>query len=54
MADTKIRTIRIPESLWRRARAKARREGTDVSTLVRDYLAMYITNQDSRNGSRSR
>jgi predicted HicB family RNase H-like nuclease len=42
MADTKIRTIRVPDRLWLRAKAKAKREDTDVSTLVREWLREYV------------
>lgn len=42
MADTRIRTVRIPDWLWNRAKAKARREDTDVSTLVRAWMREYV------------
>lgn len=42
MSDTKIRSIRVPEPIWRKARAKARREGTDISTVVRQFLMAYV------------
>jgi predicted HicB family RNase H-like nuclease len=42
MADTKIRTVRVPDWLWRRALAKAKRQDTDVSTLVRAWLREYV------------
>lgn len=45
MADTKIRAIRVPDWLWRRAKAKAKRQDTDVSTLVRRWLREYVKEQ---------
>lgn len=38
---TKVRTIRIEDPLWARARDKARRNGTSVSSLIRAWLTVY-------------
>jgi hypothetical protein len=49
MAKTKIRTVRVPDDLWAKAHARARREGDDLSALIRFWLTLYIQ-QDSSTG----
>lgn len=39
---TPNRVIRVPDELWDAARGKARREGTDVSKLIRAFLTEYV------------
>jgi antitoxin component of RelBE/YafQ-DinJ toxin-antitoxin module len=41
MATTKARQIRIGDELWGRATARARREGTTPSELIRTFLDDY-------------
>lgn len=33
--------VRVSAELWSKARDKARRNGTDISTLVRAWLTVY-------------
>lgn len=40
---TTLRSIRIPDELWKAAMAKAGSEGTDVSAVVRARLEEYVT-----------
>jgi hypothetical protein len=42
MADMKIRTVRVPDDVWDRAKAKAKRDGEQLSTVLRRYLMAYI------------
>lgn len=42
MADMKIRTVRVPDELWSRVKAKAAREGDEVSTVIRRMLFAYV------------
>lgn len=42
---TTIRPVRISDELWEAARAKAAAEGTNVSTVVREKLREYVTEQ---------
>lgn len=44
MIGKKIRSIRVSEQVWQKAKAKARQEGTTVSELVVDFLKAYIKN----------
>lgn len=50
MAETPTKKFRVPDALWDSAKAKATREGTDLSTLIREFLAAYITT-DQEQGS---
>lgn len=43
MANTAIRTVRVDDRLWAKIRARARRDGVDVSTAVREALAAYAS-----------
>lgn len=36
--ETPIRTIRVPEELWKRAQTKAQRQETTVSEAIRRFL----------------
>jgi hypothetical protein len=47
MAETKMRYIRIDEDLWRKAIVKARNEGTNLSTVIRDWLDGYVNDDVS-------
>lgn len=38
---TKVRSVRINDHLWNRARDKAVRNGTDISSLIRVWLEVY-------------
>lgn len=38
----KIRTVRIPEDLWVRAKLKAKAEGVGISTVIRRLLTAYV------------
>lgn len=42
MADMKIRTVRVPDELWERAQAKAKREGDGISAVIRRLLFAYV------------
>lgn len=42
---TPIRTVRIAEDLWQAAHAKAAREGTDLSAIMRQALMDYVAGQ---------
>ena len=39
---TPIRNLRIADDLWLAVKAKAERQGTDVSTVIRDLLARWV------------
>ena len=39
---TPLRSIRVPDELWRAAQEKAAREGTTVSDAVRGFLARWV------------
>lgn len=41
MANTTIRSVRVEDKVWDKARDKARRNGTDVSSLIRVWLTVY-------------
>lgn len=43
---TTIRNIRVPDALWDTAKAKASAEGTDLSTLIRQFLSDYVVRPD--------
>lgn len=36
--EMKIRTVRIPDSLWQQGKAKAKRQGVGISTVIRRLL----------------
>lgn len=38
---TRVRSVRINDHLWDRARDKAVRNGTDISSLIRVWLTVY-------------
>lgn len=38
---TRIRGIRVPDDVWDAAKARAERDGTTVSEVVRRYLARW-------------
>jgi hypothetical protein len=38
---TYVRSVRVNGALWDRARDKARRNGTDISSLIRAWLEVY-------------
>lgn len=38
----KIRSIRVSDQLWAKAKAKARSEGKTVSEVVVDYLKEFV------------
>ncbi len=40
---TTIRSIRIPDTLWRKAIRKATKEGRSLSEVIRDLLTDYAT-----------
>lgn len=37
------RTVRIPDELWNAAKEKAEAEGRNVSEVIRELLAEYLT-----------
>ena len=39
---TPTRTVRIEDALWERAKAKAKREGTNVSAIVLEAVQRYV------------
>ena len=41
-----VRTVRVPNDLWRRANAKARANGTTLSALIRAWLRVYVGRDD--------
>lgn len=43
---TKVRTVRIDDALWDAAKTKADAEGTNLSEVIRDYLAGWVTEGD--------
>lgn len=42
MADMKIRTVRVPDDLWARAKAKAKDNDEGISTVIRRLLFAYV------------
>jgi len=40
---TKNRVVRVPEPLWRKAKAKAKRERVTVSDVIRAALTEYVS-----------
>ena len=40
--NTPNRVIRVPDDLWNAARARAERDGTTVSHIIRDRLKRYV------------
>lgn len=44
---TPIRTIRIADEVWIPAQAKAKREGRNVSEVVREFLTDYAGEDES-------
>jgi hypothetical protein len=47
MAETEIRTVRVPDELWDRALARARTDNTTLSRLIRGWLADYASADDN-------
>jgi len=47
MAVTKIRYVRVDDDTWRKAKTRARAEGTTVSAVVRARLECYGNNDVS-------
>jgi hypothetical protein len=45
MADMKIHTVRVPDDLWARAKIKAKREGDQISTVIRRHLFAYVRDE---------
>lgn len=41
-----IHCIRIPDALWRRAQARADRDGVKVSAVVRAALEAYVSKEE--------
>lgn len=41
MAETPMRFIRIDDETWRKAMARAREEGTTISTMIRTWVETY-------------
>lgn len=39
---TPIRSIRVPDEIWDPAKVKVKAEGTNLSELIREFLAEYI------------
>jgi antitoxin component of RelBE/YafQ-DinJ toxin-antitoxin module len=37
-----MRSLRVPEKLWERAKAKADREDLNISDVVREFLEEYV------------
>ena len=37
-----MRSLRVPEKLWNKAKDKADREQSDISTKVRELLEQYV------------
>jgi hypothetical protein len=46
VANTPVRTIRISTALWKKAQAKAKREGTNVSEVIVAALKEYVTKKN--------
>lgn len=42
MTETPRRSIRIPESIWKKAIAKSKREHTNVSAVILQLLAKWV------------
>ena len=40
---TQVHSIRIPAALWDAARAKAGKQGKDVSAVIRGLLEQWVT-----------
>jgi predicted HicB family RNase H-like nuclease len=38
----KIRSVRVSDQLWRKAQAKARKEGKSLSEAIVDFLKEYV------------
>jgi hypothetical protein len=45
---TKIRTVRINDSVWLPAKAQAAKDGTDLSALIRTWLTVYGRPREKR------
>jgi predicted transcriptional regulator len=39
---TPVRTVRVPDALWRAAQSRARERGEDVSAVIRRALERYV------------
>jgi hypothetical protein len=46
MANTKMRYIRVDETLWRKAIRKAKADDTNLSTVIRHWLEIYVDDDD--------
>jgi hypothetical protein len=42
MTDTPARSVRIPEKLWKQAKAKAKKEHTTVSAVIVKALFKWV------------
>lgn len=42
MAETRIRTLRVPDDVWERAKEKATASGTTVSAVLLAALTRYV------------
>jgi len=42
MKMKKIRSVRVADQLWRKAKAKARAEGKSLSEAINDFLKEYV------------
>tara|TARA_R110000822_G_scaffold1273_4_gene5781 strand:- start:1040 stop:1174 length:135 start_codon:yes stop_codon:yes gene_type:complete len=42
MTNTPARSVRIPDALWKKAKAKAKREHTSVSAIIIRLLVEWI------------
>lgn len=40
--DMKIRTVRISDDLWQQGKAKAKRQGVGISTVIRRLLYEWL------------
>lgn len=43
--ETPKRTVRVSDEAWKKAQAKAEREGRDVSDVIRDCLDEYTRDE---------
>lgn len=43
---TKMRYIRVEETLWRKAIRKTKADGTTVSELIRNFLSIYTEDDE--------
>lgn len=40
---TTLRAVRVPDELWNAAHARAQEEGRPLSEIIREALAVYVT-----------